>query len=316
MSRRPVRNVAASVRQRLLNYAREHSEDFQLVLTRYVGERFLYRLSKSAHAGQYVLKGATLFTLWGGDRYRPTRDLDLLGRGSLDIPRLEEAFREVCRTQVEDDGLRFQEETVQGAEILEAQDYPGIRTTVQANLGRAGIKLQVDIGFGDAVTPAPKQEELPRILADVPAARLKVYPRETMVAEKFEAMVKLGIANSRMRDFYDIWTLARRFLFKGRVLSKAIERTFRRRKTGIPIGPPLALTAEFYDSPAKVAQWTGFLRRSGLANQATTVPHVAGFLKGFLVPPTLAISRRDEFNKVWPAGGPWRLDSEGVSDRG
>ena len=211
---KPVRDQAASVRQRLLNRARKEGEDFQLLLTLYCIERFLYRLSLSEHSEQFVLKGAMLFLLWRERSYRPTRDLDLLGRGESSFAHLEGRFRSVCRTEVESDGVEFDPSSVRASEIREEQEYGGVRVAVAARLGQARITLQIDIGFGDAITPKAQKVDFPSIL-DFPRARLLAYPRETVVAEKFQAMVVLGIANSRMKDFYDLWELASDFGFKG-----------------------------------------------------------------------------------------------------
>jgi predicted nucleotidyltransferase component of viral defense system len=233
MSPRDIRNLAASVRQRLFNLAKQRGDDFQILLTRYAVERLLYRLSQSPHSSQFLLKGATLFTLWGGGPYRSTRDLDLLGSGDRSVQRLEGVFRDICAVQVEPDGLRFAAETVEGDEIREDLEYGGVRVILIANLERARIQIQVDIGFGDVVTPPPEDVEFPTIL-DFPAPHLRAYRRETVVAEKFQAMVMLGVANSRMRDFYDVWLLSRRFEFNGMPLSQAIKGTFARRRTPYP----------------------------------------------------------------------------------
>ncbi len=241
MTRDPVRNMAVSVRQRLLHRARERGEDFQLVLTHYAVERFLYRLSRSSYADQFVLKGAMLFALWGGGPHRATRDLDLLGSGTSEIPHLEHAFREICTVPVEEDGIQFIENTVRGKAIREHQVYASTRIILMAHLDQARVQIQIDIGFGDVVTPSQEEVEFQAMLG-FPSPRLKTYPRETVVAEKFQAMVMLGMANSRMRDFYDIWILAKHFPFNGRTLCEAIKATFNRRRTLWPTAPPMALT--------------------------------------------------------------------------
>lgn len=235
------RDLTASVRQRLLNLSRARGEDFNLVLTRYALERFMYRLSRSSHGQKFVLKGAMLFPLWGGDARRPTRDLDLLGRGQNDVPSLEQTFREVLKTDVEPDGIMFLPESVRGERIREDEEYEGVRLRFEARLGAARVSVQVDVGFGDVVTPAAEETDYP-VLLDFPAPRLLAYPRETAIAEKFEAMVKLGIANTRMKDFRDVWVLSREHSFDGVTLSVAISATFRRRGTSLPDGVPLALT--------------------------------------------------------------------------
>jgi predicted nucleotidyltransferase component of viral defense system len=299
------RDVAASVRQRLLNLARERGEDFGLVLTHYALERVMYRLSVSDHREQFVLKGAMLFALWGGEPHRPTRDLDLLGRGTVDTGRLKQVFREVIGVEVEDDGLEFQAETVRGERIREDEEYEGVRVHLEARLAAARIKVQVDVGFGDVMTPAPRETEYP-VMLDFPAPWLWTYPRETVVAEKFEAMVKLGIANSRMKDFYDLWVMARDFEFEGALISRAIKATFERRGTALPTKVPVALSDEFSDDPGKKTQWAAFLRRLGLEAVGTPLAEVTIALNEFLLPPVLAAGRAESFDRTWPPAGPWR----------
>jgi hypothetical protein len=215
-------NLAASVRQRLLNLARTQKEDFQLVLTRYALERLLYRLGRSEHAGIFILKGAMLFQIWSNQRHRPTRDLDLLGRGESSIERFEQIFRDICQATVEDDALVFMADSVRGERIKEDQEYEGLRIRFEARLEHARISLQIDIGFGDAVRPAATKIEYPTLL-DFPAPTVLAYRQPTVVAEKFQAMVALGIANSRMKDFYDLWVLARDFEFDGSTLCEAFQ---------------------------------------------------------------------------------------------
>jgi hypothetical protein len=251
------------------------------------------------------LKGATLFALWGGGPYRSTRDLDLLGRDESSVQRLEQVFRDICTVQVEPDGLRFAAETVEGNEIREDLDYGGVRIILIAHLEQARIQIQVDIGFGDAVTPPPEDVEFPTILG-FPAPHLRAYRRETVVAEKFQAMVMLGIANSRMRDFYDIWFLSRRFEFSGLLLCQAIKGTFTRRRTALPTQTPLALTPEFSASHDKQAQWRAFARKAGLTLNQTAFPEVTVALNEFLMPPTLALVRGLKPAMRWRPGGPWR----------
>jgi len=244
MSKENPTNLAASVRQRLLNLARQRKDEFQLVLIHYGLERLLYRLSISEYANQFTLKGALLFQLWVGQPHRSTLDLDLLSKGNSDVERFKGIFRQICTLSVPDDGLLFLPESVTAEEIREDQRYNGIRIHATATLGKAKIPIQVDIGFGDAVTPASKRIDYPSLLG-FPAPKLRAYPKETVVAEKFEAMVSLGITNSRMKDFYDLWMIARDFEFDGEILSKAIQATFRRRGTNIPTELPVALAGEF-----------------------------------------------------------------------
>lgn len=301
------RNIAASVRQRLLNASRARREDFQVTLTRYALERLLYRLSKSTHRDQFIIKGAMLFSVWNEVPHRPTRDLDLLSFGASDIPRLEGVFSEIVNTEVEPDGLEFFAESVRGGRIKEDQEYEGVRLNIQARLEQARLSLQIDIGFGDAVMPAPEEIEYPTLLADLPAPRLRAYSRYSVVAEKFQAMVMLGVANTRMKDFFDVWTLARSFDFDGRVLCQAMKVTFERRETELPSTAPMALTLEFYEDRTKQSQWEAFLKRSQLAAQSTTLDEVAAVLRDFLLPPASAVVEGKSFYARWTPTMGWQM---------
>lgn len=250
MTKARPRNMAASVRQRLMNIARQQREPFDLVLLRYALERLLYRLSQTTHSDRFVLKGAMLFQIWSGQIHRPTRDLDLLGQGSPS-------------------------------------------------------PTEFDIGFGDAVTPEPDEIVYPTLLG-FPVPTLQAYPRETVVAEKFQAMVMLGIANSRMKDFYDVWTLARGFEFSGSILCRAIRATFDRRRTALPSGSPLAFTVEFTEDDQKLKQWNAFVRKGKLDAEGLTLTAITKDLEAFLVPPTVAIVQGENFDGRWLPGGPWK----------
>ena len=301
----PRKNNAASVKQRLLNLARERNEDFNALLTRYGIERLLYRLSRSEHAADFVLKGAQLFHLWSDAPHRPTRDLDLLGTGAPDLPRLEAVFRSVCATVVEDDGLDFPLDTVHAGRIRDDAEYEGIRVRLEARLGVAHIRLQVDIGFGDA-TPTPPDWVAFPVLLDQASPMLRAYRRESVVAEKLQAMVVLGLANSRMKDFFDVRFLAIAFDFEGPELTRAIEATFSRRRTPIPSAPPTALTELFADSLEKKTQWRAFLNRSRLESKDLALPNVVESLRCFLLPPLEALAGGTPFDHRWNRGGPWR----------
>lgn len=299
------RDPAASIRQRLLNLARERGEDFGFLLTLYGLERLLYRLAQSPHRTVFVLKGAMLLRAWSVSAHRPTRDLDLLGRGDHDRERLETIFTDLWAVDVPPDGLTLEPGSVQSEEIREAQEYGGVRLTLTARLGSARIPIQVDIGFGDAMTPAPSEVVYPTLLGG-PAPVLIGYPPETVVAEKLQAVVALGLANTRMKDFYDLWILARGFSFSGDLLSRAIAATFARRGTAGPGGDPDGLTPAFHADAGKQRQWNAFLDRTSLAAETPDLPAVAGLLRGFLLPPLHALSERVSFGGEWPAGGPWR----------
>lgn len=296
-------NKAASVRQRLLNRAQAEEEDFQTILTRYVLERFLYRLGHSVHREQFVVKGAMLFVLWEGNLHRMTRDLDLLGSGPNTIADVERAVREVLVVQVDDDGVTFAPETVQGALIREEQEYEGVRVTAEGRIGSARVRLKIDVGFGDVITPQAKQATFPTLL-DGPPPILRAYPKETVVAEKLQAMVVLGILNSRMKDFYDLWHLARQSSFDGHMLTDAVRSTFARRGTPVPDKAPLALTKEFATDAAKRAQWLAFVRRGRLSEEAPLMGVIAT-LHPFLLPVLEAARTGATFAMHWEPGGPW-----------
>ncbi len=222
--------MSASVRARLMNVAKLKSEAFDLVLVRFAIERLLYRLSRSKYRDRFVVKGAMMFQVWSNLTHRPTRDLDLLGTGEPDIDRFVYVFRELCVQAVEDDGLIFMADSVSATKLKEDEEYEGIRVRFDAKLGSARIPIQVDIGFGDAITPESVLIDFPTVL-ELPAPKLQSYPRETVVAEKFQAMVMLGIANSRMKDFFDLFTLCSQFEFDGELIRRAIKATKRGHKT-------------------------------------------------------------------------------------
>ena len=227
-------------------------------------ERFLYRLSKSRYADNFVLKGALMLTVWEAPLTRPTMDIDLLGRIDNRIETIVRVTREICRQEVEPDGIDFDIATIEAERIAEDADYEGIRVRFRGSLDTARIVMQLDIGFGDIVIPSPEPTNYPTLL-DLPAPQLRGYSRESTIAEKFEAMVKLGILNSRMKDFFDIWLMSRQFDFKGPILSEAISKTFSTRGTNIQ-SEPIALTNSFAEDAAKAAQWRGFLRKNRLVD--------------------------------------------------
>ncbi len=298
------KNLAASVRQRLLNLSRKTGDDFQLLLTRYAIERLLYRLAESEYAPRFVLKGAMLFALWTGEMHRPTRDLDLLGFGDGSDGELARVFRSLCSAAVADDGLTFAADTVTVEPIREDQEHGGRRVTMVVRLGSARVDLQVDVGFGDAITPRPESITYPTLLGMDPP-RLCAYPRETVVAEKVEAMVKLGLSNSRMKDFYDLAIMARTFSFIGPVLRDAIRATFTRRRTALPATSPVALTEGFASDETKRKQWQAFRKRSGVAEKVGDLNGTVTELATFLGPPLAAAAGGREFALRWKPGGPW-----------
>jgi predicted nucleotidyltransferase component of viral defense system len=303
---RALRNISASVEKRLLNLSRQSGEDFQYVLMRYGLERLMYRLSRSVYAKEFVVKGAMLLRVWTGEQYRPTKDLDLLAILDKSPEELDQIFRDVCTLTVEDDGLVFRSETIRVRQIREDNVYGGVRVTFEARLGKIRIPLQVDIGFGDAVTPEAQREEFPTLL-DFPAPILLTYPRETAIAEKFEAIVNLGLTNSRMKDYYDIWLLSQQFDFDGANLVRAVGATFRRRRTVLPNELPIGLSIEFVSDASKLSQWDAFVRRSRLDTKEINLETVVKVISDFMMPPSIAAAEGKAFLLRWTPGGPWQV---------
>jgi predicted nucleotidyltransferase component of viral defense system len=276
-----IRDVGASVRARLQTLAQQKNQPFDVLLIRYALERFLYRLSRSSFGDRFVLKGALLLTTWFDEPHRPTRDLDLLGFGDPSADPMLAVFREICSTPVDDDGITFDLDALHVEQIREELEYGGLRLRTIATLAGARINAVIDIGFGDAVEPGLQQIDLP-VLLDMPAPHLRAYPRETVIAEKFQAMVALGRANSRMKDFYDVWMLAKAYAYDDDRLPRAIAATFERRKTEIPTELPDALTQAFAADDAKRRQWAAFARNLTVAPESFEL--VVAELAEFLMP--------------------------------
>jgi hypothetical protein len=297
------RNIGASVRDRLLNKARAEKLDYNLLLTRYALERMLYRLSISDQRDQFLLKGALLFDLWFDVPHRPTHDADFLGFGSADIPHVEEIFRSISRIEVED-GIVFQPDSVKAAEIRKEANYAGVRVTLMGLLDSARCPVQIDVGFGDAVVPGPEDVCYPIILPGMPEPQIRAYPRYTVVAEKLEALTSLGMLNSRMKDFFDLWVLAKHSDFDGTVLTRAVAATFERRQTAIPQGLPIGLSDEFINDAQKEKQWRAFLRKNALDPMPLAL--VIADLREFLMPVLSSISAGVSYDRAWRAGDGWR----------
>jgi hypothetical protein len=256
-------DLAASVRARLLNIAKAEQTDFNSVLVRYALERFLYRLGQSAHADHFVLKGAMLFNLWYAMPHRPTRDVDLLGFGPSDLQSIAQAFREIV-TVVAQDGIVFDAASVRVQEIRKNAGYAGVRVIVSAELARARCKTQIDVGFGDAITPGPVDAVYPVLIADFAAPHLRTYPVYTVVAEKLHAMVLLGMTNSRLKDYLDLSVLLDREVLDPATLAAAIAATFTRRGTALPTELPIGLSDEFANDQSRQALWVAFLNKNAL----------------------------------------------------
>lgn len=291
-------NGGASVRAKLLNRSRTEKSDYQILLTRYALERLLYRLSVSAHRERFILKGALLFVTWLPDPFRPTRDLDLLGFGSDSPETIAETFKAICSTTVPDDGVIFDVAGLTAAPIREDIEYGGVRVRTQATIDGARVPIQVDIGFGDIITPGPIEIEYPALL-DSPAPRLRAYPVETVIAEKFNAMVTLGIANSRLKDFYDLWLISRTFAFDRAALFSAVQRTFERRKTSMPVDTPTGLTDQYTEQWD--ARWKAFIKREHMKAAPEDLAVLIEDLRKFLVPLTTPTATASN----WQPGGPW-----------
>ncbi len=301
-------DMAASVHARLLNRAKIEGRPFDELLQYYAMERFLYRLSRSEHADRFVLKGGLMLQFWGGPLTRATKDIDLLGYAATTVDELVEIVRGCMAVDMADDGLRFDSINVTGEEIRFAASHDGVRVRCGARLGNARVGLQIDVGFGDVVTPGAQVVVYPTLL-DFEAPRLLGYPPETCIAEKFQALVVLDLANTRMKDFLDIWTLAQGLEFSGALLAEAVEATFRRRRTSLPPLTPVALTPAFHSAPAKQAQWRAYLRKGRVQGPVPAFDEVVTHLRSFLMPIVEALITGTKFDSHWSPTGPWVSDS-------
>lgn len=302
MTKRTVTNVAASVRQRLLNRARTRNRPFGEILQYYAMERFLYRLTVSPYAVAFVLKGAMMLRARSAAESRPTMDIDLLGMPEIRQSDLSAMFREILNVNVTDDGLRFNTNSVQLDTIPKNVGYDGVRVRFHGTLDSARIAMQIDIGFGDIVYPNPEPRSLSSMLDDPPPTLL-CYTLESAIAEKLEAAVKLGSLNSRMKDFYDVWMLSRSCDFSGETLAGAILETFRNRKTPVPRHIH-ALTDAFVEE--KRRPWEAFRRRSGVGDVPESFDDLIGALRLFLTPVFAAATEGERLQAVWKAPGPWK----------
>lgn len=295
-------NIAASVRQRLLNLARNDNRPFNELLQYYAMERFLYRLSQSEHADRFILKGALMLRAWRSPEIRPTMDIDMLGRTSNEEDSIIAQIKDIIATDADPDGLIFDPDSIRAERITEDADYEGIRVRFTGSLDNARVHMQIDVGFGDIVHPEPVESELPTIL-DSPAPRLLCYSRESAIAEKFEAMLKLGELNSRMKDFYDIWLLSRQFDFEGSELAEAIRLTLEHRGTAIP-EIITAFTKEFIEN--KQVLWKAFHKRLSQEYLPTDFSEIVAYLDDFLRPIVLALVSGNEIPQHWTTSGTWK----------
>jgi predicted nucleotidyltransferase component of viral defense system len=301
MTDKPIKNVPASVRQRLLNKAKQDRRPFNELLQYYGMERFLYRLSQSPYAGQFVLKGGLMLRVWNVSESRPTMDIDMLGRTSNEPSQIVRQMQEILILVVEPDGMTFDLASLQTEPITKDADYQGIRVRCLGYLDAARVNIQLDLGFGDVVFPQPETASLPTLL-DYPAPQLLCYSRESAIAEKFEAMLKLGALNSRMKDFYDIWVLSEQFDFEGAKLTEAIRLTFNHRGTALS-EQILPFTEEF--ALAKQVQWAAFCRRLGQERTPTEFVKVVVAIDEFLAPLVVVLLNQTPPPITWMAGSAW-----------
>lgn len=303
---KPLTNLPASVRARLLAHAKSHREDFNRTLARYAIERFLYRLSRDTKRRErFVLKGAMLFVTWSPTTHRPTGDLDLLAHGPADPAAMRDIIAEICGTAVSDDALVFDPRSIEVEAVREDEEYQGLRVSLLARLANARIPVRIDMGFGDAVYPRAKSIAFPCLLADMPAPQILAYPAETVVAEKFEAMVRFGEANGRLKDFSDIWAIANTFEFDMSTLVQSMTGTFRNRAATLPLDIPLALTASFADVPGKRAMWQAFLTRNPPAISPPPLDDVLADLRRFIGPVLIAAAQPAVANATWSSQRGW-----------
>ncbi len=302
MSQKNIKNIAVSTRQKLLNKARKDQRPFAELLQYFAMERFLYRLSQSKYKDKFILKGALALLAWNAPTVRPTKDIDLLGEFNNDVEVITQVISEICEQDVEpNDGLTFDIKTITGIKIKEDADYQGVRVRFLSYLDTAKVTMQIDIGFGDSVYPKPEINTYPTLL-DLPAPKLLSYSKETTIAEKLEAMVKLGELNSRMKDFYDIWLLSRQFQFNGHDLQKAISGTFSQRGTELP-SEIEAFTKGFIK--AKDVQWKAF--RNNINSDAIPVSfeEVTNQIRTFIQPIVESTVNEGDYNKNWLPESGW-----------
>lgn len=307
MKDRVVKDPAASIRARLFTHAKANGDDFQRVLTRYAIERLLYRLSQTEAAERYMLKGAMLFVTWPEHVLRPTGDLDLLGQGDSDPDVLLELFSRICQVDLPNDGILFDPATLKFEPVREGNKYQGARLSLKAGLAGAVITVLIDIGFGDHVYPPPKRTIFPPLLPGLPAASILMYPAETVIAEKFETMIRFGEANGRLKDFHDIWVITRTFAFELATVVEAVGGTLQRRETAIPTEMPVGLTDVFATIADKRGLWTGFLRRTPPAMEPPAFAQLQDDLRRFFGPVIAGLSVPEGARGRWdPDGRTWR----------
>jgi hypothetical protein len=307
MTAKVAKNPAASIRAKLLAHAKKQGDEYQRILTRYAIERLLFRLSRTEAVERYMLKGAMLFVTWPEHVFRATGDLDLLGQGDPDPAAIAEVFTRICQVEVPDDGLIFDPDTLKAEAVRGADKYQGVQLSLKGNLAGAIIHVQVDVGFGDHVHPAPTRQTFPSLLPELPAATILMYPPETVVAEKFEVIIRFGEANGRIKDLYDIWVTTRIFRFDLPTLVEAVGGTLRRRQTAIPTEMPVGLTDAFAAIVEERGLWRGFLRRNPPTLQPPPFLDLQQELRRFFGPIIASLRAPEAASGRWnPDGGNWR----------
>ncbi|MDD5687751.1 MAG: nucleotidyl transferase AbiEii/AbiGii toxin family protein [Elusimicrobia bacterium] len=300
-----VKNIEASIRARLQSKAKETNRPFSEILQYYGMERFLYRFSCSKYTNKFILKGALMFTVWQIPERRTTLDIDFLARFDNQVSHIEKVVKDVCNISVVPDGLVFDSGTVSGQKIKENADYEGVRVKFLGFLERSRISMQIDVGFGDIIYPNPKNIEYPSIL-DLPKPHIKGYTIESVVSEKFEAMVKLGLLNSRMKDFYDIWVMIHQFDFNGSEIIEALKKTFKHRKTILPECKPLFAEEIYNEKSDRQTLWQAFLKKGDIEHAPDKLHTIAIEIEKFLVEPINASISNKEFKKTWSVSGQWK----------
>lgn len=300
-----LKNLPASIRAKLLTRAKATGTNFDRVLVRYGIERFLYRLSQHRYRDRFILKGATLFLTWPEGAFRPTGDLDLLGFGPPEPDTLKVVFAEICSVSDPRDALTFDIGSIAVDAMREDEKYRGVRVTMIAYLEKARISLQIDVGFGDAVHPDPRRITFPCLLSDMAVPEILAYPAEAVIAEKFEAMVRFGEADGRMKDFNDIWVITRTFEFEMATLVQSLIGTFQRRETALPTEIPVALTADFAALPDKQAGWKSFLKKNPPAMTPPPLEELLDDLRRFFDPLLRAAARPEAARGHWNPPRGW-----------
>lgn len=302
-----VKNLPASIRAKLLSLAKANGEDFNRTLVRYGIERLLYRLSQHANRDRFILKGAMLFITWPEGMHRPTGDLDLLAYGPPEPNVMQTIMAEICAVASPDDGLVFDPVSVAVEAVREDENYQGVRVTMLALLEKAKISLQIDVGFGDAIHPEPQKIVFPSLLGGMSKPEVLAYPPETVIAEKFEAMVRFGAADGRLKDFNDIWAISKTFDFDMATLAQAMIGTFARREIALPTDIPFALTAEFAALEDKRKMWDAFLKRNPPAVPPPPFEALLAELRSFIGPVLTAAKLPENARGRWRAPGGWSL---------